>query len=166
MGLVESMSKITKFTSKLTSLSSNSLHANIPSNAFTSAMGIDGSYSFGSLGDIKASISNLKAGMGQTATLIYCSAIAMGLGEKGSFTDFWAGIGANLVSGAAGVIADIYQQVAEAVACQISMAVSQIVGAITSLVSALQNLVTSILILADGILGLAKNWLDWSNFKL
>jgi phage-related protein len=75
------------------------------------------------------------------------------------------GVLANIATGAAGIIADIWQQVADAVACQISMAVGQIIGMITNLVSAFQNLVASVLLLADGILSMAKSWLDWSNFQ-
>jgi hypothetical protein len=60
MGLLESMSKITSFTSKLSSFTPSKTGVNIPSNAFTSALGIDGGYSLGSISDIKNSISDLK----------------------------------------------------------------------------------------------------------
>ncbi len=160
MGLLESMSKITSFTSKLSSFTPSKTGVNIPSNAFTSALGIDGGYSLGSISDIKKSISDLKQGVATAATLGYCSWVMLSDGGKTAL-----GVLANIATGAAGIIADIWQQVADAVACQISMAVGQIIGMITNLVSAFQNLVASVLLLADGILSMAKSWLDWSNFQ-
>jgi hypothetical protein len=57
MSLNSSLSKITSFTSKLTSFTPNNLRANIPSNAFTDALGIGGeSMGFGSISEIKQSI--------------------------------------------------------------------------------------------------------------
>ena len=159
MGLLTAMSKITSFTSKLSSLTPNNLRANIPSNAITKALGVDGA-SISSITDLKNTIVDLKSGVASAASLAYCSAILLSDGGKTAM-----GFLSNLATGAMGIITDIYQQIAEAVACQVSMAVQQIVGAITSLVSALQNLVASVLLLADGILAMAKSWLDWSKFQ-
>lgn len=160
MSLSSSMAKITNFTSKITSLSPNNLHANIPSNSVTRALGIDGDLSFGSISDIKNSISELKQGVATAATLAYCTAILLSDGGKTAL-----GILENLATGAGAIITDMYQQISQAVAAQISMAAQQIIGCITNLVTALQNLVTSVLILAQSIVAMVKSWLDWSNFQ-
>lgn len=159
MSLSSAMSKITSFTSKLGSLTPNNLRANIPSNTFTKTLGVDGA-SIESITDLKNTIVDLKAGVASAASLAYCSALLIGDGGKTAM-----GFLANLATGAMAIITDIYQQVAEAVACQISMAVGQVIGAITNLVSALQNLVASVILLAEGILEMAKSWLDWSKLE-
>lgn len=162
MSLSSSMAKITSFTSKITSLTPNNLHANIPSNSVTRALGIDGDLSFGSISDIKNSISELKQGVASAATLAYCTAVLLSKEDGGKTA---LGILENLATGAGAIIADMYQQISQAVAAQISMAAQQIIGCITNLVTALQNLVTSVLILAQSIISMVKSWLDWSNFQ-
>lgn len=162
MSLNSSLSKITSFTSKLTSFTPNNLRANIPSNAFTDALGIGGeSMGFGSISEIKQSIGLAKQSIAQAATLGWCSFV---LFEDGGKTAL--GVLTNIATGAMAIVTDIYQQVMQAIAAQVSAAVGQIIGAITSIVSALQNLVTSVLILAEGILGVFNSWLDWSDFQI
>lgn len=166
MGLSDSMAKITAFTSKLTSFTPSSLTANIPATSFTKALGLDGDYSFNSITDIKNSISELKERMGTAASLTYCTAIVAYHTFTGSNI---GGIGAvlrNMATGAMGIIAEIWQQIADAVAAQVGMVVGQIVGTIVNLVSALQNLVVSIATLATAIGNMFKDWFDWSKFNI
>lgn len=159
MGLASSMAKITRFTSKLTSLTPNNLHANIPANGITTLFGVEGDYGFGSISDIKNSISDLKEGVATAATIGYCSYVMFSDGRKTA-----RGILANIATGSAAIITDIWNQIADAIAAQVSMAVGQIIGMVTNLVSALQNLVASVLLLSEGILSVIKSWSDWANF--
>ena len=157
MSLSQAMAKITSVTSKITSFSPSSLVVNVPSSAMTRALGIDGDFSLNSISDIRQSISRLKQSMATGLSLAYCSAMVFADGGKTAL-----GFLENLASGAMGVITDIYQQIADAVAAQVGMAVSQIIGVVTSVVSALQNLVASILSLGAAIWETFKSWTDWS----
>lgn len=158
MSLASSMAKITSFTSKLTSITPNNLHANIPSNSLTRALGIDGD-NISSISDLKNTISDLKQGVASAASLAYCSVVLFADGGKTAL-----GVLQNLATGAAAIVTDIWKQISEAVAAQIGMAVSQIIGTITNLISALQNLVVSVMLLAQGIASMIKSWLDWSQW--
>ena len=117
MSLSSAMSKIVGFTNDLVGLTSASAtHANIPSSSFTRVMGIEGDLSFGSISDIKNSIGQIKEGIAQSATMIYC-AYTMATTKQGlAFLD-------QLATGVAGVIGAITDQIIDAIAVQISNAV-------------------------------------------
>ena len=89
----------------------------------------------------------------------------LGQGQWGSnMLNRWGGLMANAITGAAGVLMDMYKQIADAVAAQVGMAVSQIVGMITNIVNAFSNMISSIILLAKGIYEMFKNWSDWADW--
>lgn len=160
MSLSSAMSKIVGFTNDLVGLTSaSSTHANIPSSSFTRIMGIEGDLSFGSLSDIKNSIGEIKEGIAQTASIVYC-AYTLATSKQGlAFLD-------QLVTGVAGVIGAITDQIIDAIAVQISNAAQQVIGCVTSVIDALQNLVASVLILAEAIVDMAQSWTHWADLKI
>ena len=159
MNLSSAMGKIVGFTNKIVGFTSvSSTHANIPSNTFTRIMGIEGDLSFNSLSDIKNSIGEIKEGIAQTSSLVYCG-VTLATSKQGlAFLD-------QLVTGVAGVIGAITEQIMDAIAVQISMAAQQVIGCVTNLIDALQNLVASVMLLSEAILDMVTSWADWSDFQ-
>lgn len=160
MSLTSAMSSMVKYTNQIVGFTSaSSTHANISTNSFMRVMGIEEDLSFGSISDIRESISELNQGIATAATLAYC-AYTLATSKQGlDFLD-------QMVQGAAGVIADIADQIIDAVAHQVAMAARQIVGTVLNIVDAFQNLISSVMLLADITKDMIKSWTDWSNIRI
>jgi hypothetical protein len=76
----------------------------------------------------------------------------------------WGGLMMNVATGAAGVLMDVYKQIADAVAAQVGMAVSQIVGVVTNVVTAFTNMISSIILIAKAIQDMFENWTKWADW--
>lgn len=170
MGLQSSVQEIIQMTQKVSSLG-GIFHtgANIPATKLTSAFGIEGDIPLNSLSDIKDALGEVRQGVATAATVAYCAYVmtldGLGQGQWGSnMLNRWGGLMANAITGAAGVLMDMYKQIADAVAAQVGMAVSQIVGMITNIVNAFSNMISSIILLAKGIYEMFKNWSDWADW--
>ena len=159
MGLASSMQKITRITNKLVNITSgSSTGTNIPTNAVLSVLGITEDLGFGSLTEIKNSISSIVGGVSKGVTMIKC---AYDLLTTDAGLDFLLKLASSLDNAVQSVIDQIF----DAVATQVSIAAQQIIGAVVSFIRAIANLINSIILIAEALKALWDSWTDWSNWK-
>lgn len=171
MGLRQSIQDVLKVTQKISSLANGNFHtgANIPTGKLGRILGMDENISLNSVSDLRNALTQIRQGVATASTMLYC-AYVMTLKGAGSGTwgqnlkQQWGGFAMNLVSGAAGVMMDVYKQISEAVAAQIGMAIGQIVGVVTNLVTAFSNMISSIILLVGSIQELIKNWTSFADW--
>ena len=155
MGLLSSMKKITSFTNRIVNLTNGSqTGTNLPTNAVTRALGISEELGFGSLEEIKESISEISGTVNKGYTMVRC---AVDLFTTGAGLDFLY----KLASGIDNAIQSVIDEIFDAVATQVSLAAQQVIGAVTNLIDSLLNLVNSILLIAESLKELYDSWTNW-----
>ena len=119
-------------------------------------MGISEELGFGSLEEIKESISEISGAVNKGYTMVNC---AIDLFTTGAGLDFLY----KLASGIDNAIQSVIDEIFDAVATQVSLAAQQVIGAVTNLIDSLLNLVNSILLIAESLKELYDSWTDWNN---
>lgn len=156
MGLLSSMKKITSFTNRIVNMTNGSqTGTNLPTNAVTRALGISEELGFGSISEIKESISEITGAVSKGYVMVRC---AIDLFTTGAGLEFLQ----KLASGVDAAIQSVIDEIFDAVSTQVSLAAQQVVGAITSLIDAILNLVNSVLLIAESLKELWESWSDWN----
>ena len=152
MKLNDGMQKLMSLTSKFNSMLNlnNLINVNIPGNKLTELMGWEDGEGINSLSDILDTL-NDSAGLVATGANIINCAFTMG-------KDGYANLLGSMAMGVTSVIAQITDEIWNAIACQINQAVQQVINTFTNIVSAIHSLVTNVLLIWEALKGL-KDWL-------
>lgn len=146
MSINSQMQKIVNFSSKIVgALNYKSVGINIPSNNFFKALGIQGDLSFNSLTDVMYSLQELKQGAATGYNMFVC---AYTIGT--SWSQFSSFLG-QLMDGVVGAMSSCVDQIWDAIACQITGVITQVVNSFLNIIDAFQSLITSVVLLMDSI---------------
>lgn len=159
MGLASSMQKITSVTNRLVNITSGSSSGtNIPTNTFLSVLGITEDLGFGSLSEIKNSISSIVGGISRGVTMVNC---AYDLLTTSAGLDFLLKLASSLDN----AVQSVVDQIFDAVATQVAIAAQQIIGTFVNFIKSIANLVNSVVLIAKALEELWESWTNWGNWK-
>lgn len=163
MGLNSSMQKIIQFTQKFSNSLNpdNLINIKIPGGAVADFLGFEEGEGIHSIADLKWAVMDASANVATGINLVRCGIHMAGNGFEG-----YLGFLGQMAMGATAIIAAITDQVIEAIALQINMAISQVIGTITNIIKVLHDLWNSVKMIWQSLQNLWDSWTADINFDL